>query len=165
SAPSPNSSTPRLRGSQAASRDLVLAVDADGAGTETDDVEEATRHHQILVEIDHVVEVSRPQMHAESGPEAEQRENCRGPSGLETHDDRRTAENMDCDGNPDRDLRSRYVHAGEILSGACRIAQLQDAVPDEEAGHQQARKRKQIGFAVLHGASSLLSAMPRAAAR
>ena len=41
-----------------------LAVDADGTSAEGYHVEEPTRHHQILVEMDHVVFVSDRQMHA-----------------------------------------------------------------------------------------------------
>src|SRR5262245_1132857 len=44
-----------------------LAVDADGTSAEGHHVEEPTRHHQILVEVDHVVLVSDRQMHAKGG--------------------------------------------------------------------------------------------------
>ena len=47
-------------------------VEAEGAGTESDDVKEPTGHHQILVEVYHVVLISGRQVHAKSGAQADQ---------------------------------------------------------------------------------------------
>src|SRR5262249_13374801 len=47
--------------------------------------------------------------------------------------------------DPDRNKGLGYMNAGEILRGAARIAQLDDAVPDEQARHQQSRERWQEG--------------------
>src|SRR5258708_14024874 len=59
---------------------------------------------------------------------------------------------MENDRNPNRHIGNWYVDVRKILCRPARIAQLDDAVPDEEARHQQARKRRQVGF---HGVLGL----------
>ena len=58
----------RLRSAQL----FGLLVDAHAARAVGDDVEEATRHHQILVEIYHVRLIADRQMHTKGGAEARQ---------------------------------------------------------------------------------------------
>src|SRR5580704_13826746 len=54
---------------------------------------------------------------------------------------------MDRYRDPDRNIGRGYVNTGEISRRAARIAQLDDAVPDEQAGHQQSCEEQQKGFA------------------
>src|SRR5215467_1283679 len=63
---------------------------------------------------------------------------------------------MENDRNPDGHIGNWYVDVRKILCRPARIAQLEDAVPDEEARHQQARKRRQVGFHGVHGSRSQL---------
>src|SRR6478736_4140546 len=69
---------------------------------------------------------------------------------------------MENDRNPDRDIGNWHVDVRKILCRPGRIAQLEDAVPDEKARHQQARKRRQVGFHRVHG-SSLPTSHPKRA--
>src|SRR3974390_2352650 len=64
---------------------------------------------------------------------------------------------MENDRNPNRHIGNWYVDVREILCRPARIAQLEDAVPDEKARHQHARKRRQVGFHGLHSPSLLTS--------
>ena len=86
--------------------------------------------------MDHIVLISDRQMNAKSGAEADKGKQSSGPTGVETHKERQAAEKMDGHRDPDRHVGNRYVHAREILRCAARIAQLEDAVPDEKARHQ-----------------------------
>src|SRR5215831_6574422 len=67
---------------------------------------------------------------------------------------------MENDRNPNRHIGNWYVDVRKILCRSARIAQLEDAVLDEKARHQQARKRRQVGFHGLHG-PSLLTTHPK----
>src|SRR4029077_13343566 len=69
---------------------------------------------------------------------------------------------MENDRNPNRHIGNWNVDVGKILCRPARIAQLEDAVPDEKARHQQARKRRQVGFHGVHG-SSLPTSRPERA--
>src|SRR6516165_9811997 len=67
---------------------------------------------------------------------------------------------MENDRNPNRHIGNWYVDVRKIPCGPARVAQLEDAVPDEKARHQQARKRRQVGFHGLHG-PLLLTSRPK----
>src|SRR4029077_14259216 len=69
---------------------------------------------------------------------------------------------MENDRNPNRHIGNWHVDVRKILCRPGRIAQLEDAVPDEKARHQQARKRRQVGFHRVHG-SSLPTSRPERA--
>jgi hypothetical protein len=121
-------------------------VEADRARAEIDHVKKAAGHDEVLVKVHHVVHVAGPQMHTESGAEAEQHEQGRGPMGLVADQNRQTAEKMNRDRDPDSDVRHRNIEARKIVRGARRIAQLEHAIPDEQAAHQQAREHRQVGI-------------------
>src|SRR5882724_9181597 len=72
---------------------------------------------------------------------------------------------MENDRNPNRHIGNWHVDVRKILCRPGRIAQLEDAVPDEKARHQQARKQRQIGFHGVHGSSLLTSCPERASYR
>ena len=80
-----------------------LAVDADGTSAEGYHVEEPTRHHQILVEMDHVVLISGRQMHAKRSAEADKGKQSSGPSAVKTREQRQAAEQMHQYRDPNRD--------------------------------------------------------------
>src|ERR1700729_3215566 len=82
-----------------------LLVDAHAARAVGDDVEEAPRHHQILVEIYHVSLIADRQMHTKGGAEAEQNEQGSSPPCLEADKERQAAEEMDGDRDPDGHVR------------------------------------------------------------
>src|SRR6516164_5326117 len=86
-------------------------------------------------------------MHAEGSAEADKDKQCRGPSGVETCKQRQAAEQMHQYRDPDGDIGGGHVNAGEILRRATRIAQLDNAIPDEQARHQQSCERQQKSFA------------------
>src|SRR5271168_2840603 len=90
-----------------------LPVEAEAAGAEGDDVKEPAGHHQVLVEMDHVVLISGRQMHPKSGAQADKGQQSSGPSAIETREQREAAEQMDRDRDPDRDIGRGYVNAGE----------------------------------------------------
>src|SRR5882757_5147037 len=69
---------------------------------------------------------------------------------------------MENDRNPHRRIGNWYVDVRKILCRPARITQLEDAVPDEQARHQQACKRRQVGFHGVHG-SSLPTSRPERA--
>src|ERR1700752_3925522 len=69
---------------------------------------------------------------------------------------------MENDRNPNRHTGSWYVAVRKMPRRPAGIAQLEDAVPDEKARHQQARKRRQVGFHGVHG-SSLPTSRPERA--
>jgi hypothetical protein len=127
-------------------RSARFSVEAEAAGTEGDDVEEPAGHHQVLVEMDHVVLISRRQMHATSSAQADKGEQSGRPSGIESHQQGQAAEQVDWYRGPDRNIGCRHVNAGEILRCAAWIAQHDDAVPDEQARHQQSCEGQQEGF-------------------
>src|SRR6516225_1908913 len=106
-------------------------VEAEGAGTEGDDVKEPAGHHQVLVEVDHVVLISGRQMHAKSSAKADQGKQSGGPSAVETREQRQAAEQMHRYRDPDGDARGGYMNTGEVLRRAAWIAQHNDAIPDE----------------------------------
>src|SRR6516162_10432099 len=122
-------------------------VEAEAAGAERDDVKEPAGHHQVLVEVDHVVRISGRQMHAKGSAEADKDQQGSGPSRVETREQCQTAEEMHQYRDPDGDIGRRYVNAGEILRRAARITQLDNAIPHEKARHQQSCERQQKGFA------------------
>src|SRR5215472_5488145 len=97
--------------------------------------------------MDNVVLISGWQMHAKSGAQADKGKQRGGPSAVKTREQRQAAKQMDRYRDPDRDIRRRHVNAGEISRRAAWIAQLDDAVPDEQAGHQQSCEEQQKGFA------------------
>src|ERR1700731_2876686 len=101
-----------------------LLVDAHAASAVGDDVEESTRHHQILVEIYHVSLIADRQMHAKGGAEAEQNEQGSSPPCLEAGKERQAAEEMDGDGDPDGHVRNRHMDAREILGRADGVPEL-----------------------------------------
>src|SRR5215469_4400155 len=86
-------------------------------------------------------------MHTEGSAEADKDKQGSGPSGVETCKQCQAAEQMHQYRDPDGDIGRRYVNAGEILRRAARIAQLDNAIPHEQARHQQSRERQQKGFA------------------
>src|SRR6202040_4329583 len=98
-------------------------------------------------------------MHAKSSAEADQGKQSSGPSGVETRKQRQAAEQMHQYRDPDRDIGRRYVNTGEILRRAAWIAQLHDAIPHEQARHQQSCERQQKGFAVHSAAPFRIWAM------
>src|SRR5215470_9944118 len=97
--------------------------------------------------MDHVVLISGRQVHAKSGAQADKGKQRSGPSAVETREKRKAAKQVDRYRDPDRDIGRGYVNAGEISRRATWIAQLDDAVPDEQAGHQQSCEEQQKGFA------------------
>src|SRR5271167_5214044 len=86
-------------------------------------------------------------MHPKSGAQADKGKQISGTTAVKTREQRQAAEQMDRYRDPDCDKGRGYVNAGEILRGAARIAQLDDAVPDEQARHQQSREGRQEGCA------------------
>ena len=76
-------------------------------------------------------------MHAKGSAEADKDQQGSGPSRVETREQCQTAEEMHQYRDPDGDIGRRYVNAGEILRRSVWIAQHDDAVPDEQARHQQ----------------------------
>src|SRR6516165_3804500 len=102
-----------------------FSVEADGAGTEADDVKEPAGHHQVLVEVYHVVLISGRQMHAKSSAKADQGKQSSGPPAVETD------EQMHRHRDPDGDAWGGYMNTGEVLRRAAWIAQHNDAIPDE----------------------------------
>src|SRR6266700_7986161 len=112
-------------------------VEADRARAEIDHVEKAAVHDEVLVKVHHVVHVAGWQMHAESGAETQQNQQSRCPSRHKADQDRGPAEEMDRDRNPDCDVRHRNIEAGEIVHRGGWVAELQHAIPDEQAAHQQ----------------------------
>src|SRR6516162_9967760 len=123
-------------------------VEAEAAGAERDDVKEPAGHHQVLVEVDHVVRISGRQMHAKGSAEADKDQQGSGPSSVETREQRQAAEQMQQYRGPDRNIGCRHVNAGEILRRVARIAQHDDAIPDEQARHQQSGEGQQKSSAV-----------------
>src|SRR6476620_6911773 len=69
---------------------------------------------------------------------------------------------MENDRNPNRHIGNWHMDVRKILCRRGWIAQLEDAVPDEKARHQQARKRRQVGFHGVHGSSLPTSCPERA---
>jgi hypothetical protein len=61
-----------------ATRGLVESI---RTWSKSDHVKKATRHHQVLIEMHHVLHVAGGQVYAESSAEAEQDEQRRGPAG------------------------------------------------------------------------------------
>ena len=53
---------------------------------------------------------------------------------------------MDRDRNPNCDVRHRNIDAREIVHRGGRVAELQHALPDEQAAHQQACEHRQVGI-------------------
>src|SRR5215813_11027313 len=102
-----------------------------GAGAEGDDVKEPAGHHQVLVEVYHVVLISGRQMHAKSSAKADQGKQSSGPSAVETRQQGQAAEQMHRYRDPDGDARGGYMNTGEILRRAAWIAKHYDGVPDE----------------------------------
>ena len=132
-----------------------LPVDADATGAVSDDIEEPTRHHQILVEIYQVSLIADRQMHAKSGAEAEKNEQGRRPSRLEAKEERQAAEQMDGDGDPDSHLGNRHVDAGKILGSGGWVPELQNAVPNKEARHQNTCEWEQVSSHIRNDPSVL----------
>src|SRR5215471_19896027 len=71
-----------------------FSVEAECARVECDHVKEPAGHHQVLVEVDHVVLISGRQMHAKGSAEADKDKHSSGPSGVETCKQRQAAEQM-----------------------------------------------------------------------
>ena len=70
-------------------------VKTDCTGPEGDDVKKTSGHHQVLVEVDHIVWISGRQVHAKGGAQADEGQQSSGPTAVETRQQRQAAEQMD----------------------------------------------------------------------
>src|SRR5690348_3217079 len=78
----------------------IPAIDAGGAGAESNHIEEAAGHDEVLVKIDHVRQVSDGQMYGEGRPKAEQGKQSGRPARLEADQHGQAAEKMNQDRYP-----------------------------------------------------------------
>ena len=133
-----------LKSEQKCSAARRLSIERERARPERNHIEKAAGHHEVLVEMHHILHVASRQMHAERGAETEQDQQSRGPARHKANEDRRAAKEVDGNRNPHRDLRRRNIEARQILYGAGRVAELKDAVPDKKAAQQKPRQRGQV---------------------
>jgi hypothetical protein len=86
-------------------------------------------------------------MHAKGGAQADEGQQSSGPTAVETRQQRQAPDQMGRYRDPHHDTGRGHVHGGKKFRGADRITQLEDAVPHEQARHQQSGQRRQKDFA------------------
>jgi hypothetical protein len=129
------------------------AVHAQQAGAESEHVEKASRHAQILVEMDHVVHLRLGrEMRGKRRDQAPDREGERDPAGLQADQDHDAADQLHDNGDPGHQFGKRDAVTSEITRRACRAEheEFGGAGPYEQAGQQQTSQRNGIASQIIH---------------
>jgi hypothetical protein len=95
----------------------VAVVDTECTGTECDDLQQATCHHDVLEKINHLVLVRKVAMECRRGDEREQRKHRSDSASLESGNEQKTAAQLDRDGNGKSQGREGQTHRTNRFSG------------------------------------------------